>query len=202
VISLLIAFVIVLLLPLFMANWRVSLSGLAIQGFLLFFLASRSRGVELSVEGALTTLDLLVLRGIVAPSLLWKVLSDRNTPERNDMLPPNLLAWAGALGLLLLGFRVGDALVPIEGEMQMLVGVAACAALLGFLVLATQVGPLSQMVGVLRIENAIALFEVGATHESSPGLRLALIVTYATSVALLRWYLAGLQPTAEPETAE
>jgi hydrogenase-4 component E len=202
VISLLIAFVIVLLLPLFMANWRVSLSGLAIQGFLLFFLASRSRGVELSVEGALTTLDLLVLRGIVAPSLLWKVLSDRNTPERNDMLPPNLLAWAGALGLLLLGFRVGDALVPIEGEMQMLVGVAACAALLGFLVLATQVGPLSQMVGVLRIENAIALFEVGATHESSPGLRLALIVTYATSVALLRWYLAGLQPPAEPETAE
>jgi hydrogenase-4 component E len=202
VISLLIAFVIVLLLPLFMANWRASLSGLAIQGFLLFFLASRSRGVELSLDGALTTLDLLVLRGVVAPALLWKVLADRNTPERNDMLPPNLLAWAGALAVLLLGFRVGDALVPAEGEMQMLVGVVACAALLGFLVLATQVGPLSQMVGVLRIENAIALFEVGATHESSVGLRLALIVTYATSVALLRWYLSGLQPTAEPELAE
>jgi len=61
-------------------------------------------------------------------------------------------------------------------------------------VLATQTGPFSQMVGALRIENAIALFELGGAHTSHEdvGMRIAQTVLLIATVLLFRWYLKTL----------
>ena len=105
---------------------------------------------------------------------------------------------------------------PLESDAQTFVAVATAALLLGLLLLATQTGPFSQMVGVLRIENAIALFELGAAtqpprsagaadaepallelathHGHALSLTIAQTVILVLTVWLFRWYLQVLPP--------
>ena len=204
--SLLIAFLFVLLAPLFLANWRVSILGLACQGILLLGMASRLRGGEPSASNMVEWLDLGLLRGIIVPATLYRVLLSRRAPDRNDVLPPNMLAWAAAVGLAVLSFRLASALVPQDGDGQMLVAVTGSAVLLGFLVLATQTAVFSQVVGVLRLENALALFELGAPGSSATegylGLHIAQAVVFAAAIPLLRYFLLVAPVTAVPEPVE
>lgn len=192
----LIAFEIVLLLPLFIGTWRISLLGLSCQGFLMAWIAFH-HGLHLSLDSAVELVDLVVLRAIAGPALLYVVLLRQNAPRRNDVLAPNLLSWAMALALVLVAFRVADVLVTTEGDAQTWVGVAASALLLGLLVLGTRTGVFSQMVGALRIENAIALFELADAHHSSVGVRMGQTAVYLASIALFRWYLVHLAGEAE-----
>jgi hydrogenase-4 component E len=199
--TLLIGFIVVLLVPLFVATWRTSLFGLALQGGLLAAMAYRLEGAEWSAGSVLTYVDLLVVRGFVAPWLLYRVLHGRSAPERNDVLPPNMLAWAAAIGLAILALRVSSALVPVEGDEQMMVAAAASGVFLGFLVLATQVGVFSQIVGALRVENAVALFELsGGPHEGSVAVHLGQIAVLVASVLLFRWYLSHTSPSPTAAT--
>jgi hydrogenase-4 membrane subunit HyfE len=193
--SLLIGFVIVLLVPLFVGTWRISLLGLSLQGLLLYGVAYRLEGADTSAPGLLTAFDLIFLRGILAPALLYRVLQLRRAPERNDVLPPNLIAWAAAIGLVLGAFRLALLLVPVAGDEQLQVGAAAAAVLLGFLVLSSQGGVFSQIVGALRIENAIALFELGTSDgHGSLGLRCGQLFIFGASLLLFRWYLSTVDP--------
>ncbi len=192
--SLLLAFLLVLLAPLFLANWRTSLAGLAGQGVLLAAMNYRLHGAELTAANLLSVVDLAVLRGLVAPVVLYRVLQDRNAPDRNDVLPPNMLAWAAAIGVVLLAFRVASDLVPLDSDARMLTAVCGSGVLLGFLVLATQVGVFSQIIGVLRLENAVALFELGLPERSGDaagflGLALGQALVYLATIALCRYYL-------------
>lgn len=197
---LLIALLGVLLLPLFVATWRTSLAGLSCQGFLMAWIAYRM-GPPAGASDWLTLADLVVVRGLWAPLALFGVLRMRDAPPRNDVIPPNLLSWATALAMILVAFTFSEVLVPENGQQQTLVAVATCGVLLGFLVLATQSGPFSQMVGVLRLENAVALLELGGErrHEAL-GLRLGQIAVVVLTIALYRGYLAML--TANPEAVD
>ena len=77
--------------------------------------------------------------------------------------------------------------MPQSGEQRTLVAVAAIGILLGFLVLATQSSPFSQVVGALRIENAIALVELGSEHHAAEfGVKLALLAVFVATVGLFR----------------
>lgn len=210
--TLLIAFILVLLVPLFVATWRMSLLGLALQGGLLAAMAWRLDGGLVSWESLVSYADLLVLRGILAPLLLYRVLRSHRAPDRNDVLPPNMLAWAAAIGLVVLALRLGAALVPADGDEQLLVGVVFAGVFLGLLVLATQVGVFSQIIGALRLENAVALFELaGEPHHGDAGLRLAQTGVMLMSILMFRWYLLHTSPptfhgrallTADPLTPE
>jgi hydrogenase-4 membrane subunit HyfE len=190
--SLLIGFLLVLLVPLFVATWRGSLLGLALQGCLLYAMSVRLHGAHLSLDGVVGFVDLVVVRGGLAPLLLYRVLRARRAPDRNDVLPPNMLAWAAAIGLVLLALRVAAALVPQDGDEQLLVAAVVSAVFLGFLVLATQVGVFRQIVGALRLENAVALFELGSggPHEGALAAHLGQLGVLVTSILLFRWYLA------------
>lgn len=182
----------VLLVPLFVSTWRASLFGLSCQGFLMAWVAYRLHPELHTASDWLTLADLALLRGVVAPWLLYRVLRSHDAPPRNDVIPPNLLSWTVALAFTLLAFRFTRGLVP-DGDERTLVSVAAAGVLLGFLVLATQSGPFSQIVGVLRIENAIALFELGgAHHHGSLWVRLGQVLIFVLSLVLYRWYLTKL----------
>lgn len=200
--SLLIAFLLVLLVPLFVATWRTSLLGLCFQGILLYAMAYRMEGASWSIESALVVADLLVLRGLLAPALLYQVLQARRAPDRNDVLPANLLAWAAAVGLVLLSFRLAAVVVPVDGDGQMMIAAVASGVLLGFLMLASQTGVFSQIVGVLRIENAIALFELsGGAHEGYLGVHIGQFLVFLASVLLFAWFLMNVEVARPPVSA-
>ena len=191
--GILIAFVIVLLVPLFVSKWRTSLLGLALQGALLVAIAYRQHGFELSAATAVTLVDLAVVRALLMPAWLFSTLKASNAPLRNDVIAPNLFSWAIALALVVVAFRTADVLVPDEGNEQSLVAVSAAAFLLGLFVLATARGPVSQVIGLMRVENAIALFELGTPAEHvSLSIRIAQTAILLVSVGFCRWYLIGL----------
>jgi hydrogenase-4 component E len=191
--GILIAFVIALLVPLFVSRWRASLFGLALQGALLAAIAYRQRGFEISLSTAVTLIDLVVVRAIVMPSLLFGTLRRQNAPLRNDVIAPNLLSWALALALVVVAFRFADVLVPVEGDEQALVAVSTAAFLLGLFVLATARGIVSQVIGLMRVENAIALFELETPSEhASLAIRIGQTAIMLISVGFCRWYLSRL----------
>ena len=197
--GLLIAFVITLLVPLFVGTWRTSFLGLAVQGALMAAIAFRQHGAHLSFANGLMAIDLVVLRTIALPLALYLVLRAQNAPLRNDVIAPNLFSWAMALAMVVVAFRAADVLVPAEGDEQMLVAVASAAFLLGMFVLSTGRGSASQLIGLVRVENAIALFELGSTsdHESL-GIRVGQTAVFLVSIGFYRWYLLGLSREEAP----
>lgn len=193
---LLIALLGVMLLPLFVATWRTSLAGLSCQGFLMAWIAYRM-APPVGASDWLTMVDLVLVRGLWAPFALYGVLRANKAPSRNDVIPPNLLSWATALVMVMVAFSFAEVLVPESGQQQTLVAVATSGVLLGFLVLATQSGPFSQMIGVLRLENGIALFELGGEHHHEAAfLRVGQIAVVVLGIALYRRYLAMLSASA------
>lgn len=188
---LLIAFIGVLLVPLFVASWRLSLSGLAAQGLLMAWISYQLDPALDTANAWVGLFDLAVVRGLGAPVALYLVLRAQRATARNDVIPPNLMSWTLALTLVFVAFRFADMLVPAEGDEHSFVAAASAALLLGLLVLATQTGPFSQMIGALRIENAIALFELGKGHEGL-GIRIAQTLILVATVLMFRWYLTTL----------
>lgn len=200
---LLVALMAVLVLPLFIATWRASLLGLGCQGILIALIAYRFEHSPNTLAAWLTLADLAVVRGLLAPLALYTVLRAQNVPARNDLIPPNFLSWTLALGIVLLSFSLAELLVTQVGEQRTLVAVAAAGVMLGFLVLSTQSSPFSQMVGVLRIENAIALLELGGPgHEQPLGLQVGLLAAFIATVAYFRWYLTNLDPGGVASSVE
>jgi hydrogenase-4 membrane subunit HyfE len=198
---LLVALLGILLLPLFVASWRTSIFGLGCQGLLMASIAHRLEPDPRAAQDFVLLADLAIVRGLIVPFALYGILRARNTPARNDVIPPNLLSWTVALSLVLASFSFAEVLVPEAGEQRTLVAVATAGMLLGFLVLATQSDPLSQMIGALRIENAIALLELGGKKAEPPlGLQLALLAVFVTTLAYFRFYLSVLG-SAEPSAS-
>lgn len=197
---LLIALLGMMLVPLFVATWRVSLLGLAGQGFLMALVASSLVQGPRGAADWLTLADLALIRGVVAPLALYLVLRRQDIPSRLDVIPPSLLSWTVALGMVLVSFNVAEVLVGEGGEQRTLVAVAVAGVLIGFLVLATRGGPLSQIIGALRIENAIALLELGGGHHSPLPVQAGLLVIFIGTVVGFRLYLAML-PVAGPAPA-
>jgi hydrogenase-4 membrane subunit HyfE len=182
-----------LLIPLFVGRWRMSLFGLALQGWILAAMAYPELRPLRSALAWLTLADLGLVRGVLVPLALYTVLRGQGKPARNDTVAPNLFSWALTLGMVLAAFNLSDVLVGEPGQEQTLVAIAVAGVLLGFLVLASATGPFSQMVGVLRIENAIATLQLSRTHEASFAFDLALLAVFVATVALFRWYLPSLE---------
>lgn len=178
----LVVFLVVLLVPLVTATWRMSLLGLGLQGALLAWIAA-SHFVGLPFDALLAVADLGLLRGVVMPVLLYRVLARLGTPRRVEPIPANLLSWTLAGGLVLLAFRFAQLPGLAQGTLGAThLAVATAALLLGFYILASRGEPLSQIIGLLRIENAIALFELASPHEASAPLRVGLAAVYLATV--------------------
>ncbi len=188
---LLIAFLVVVVVPLLTASWRISLLGLALQGLLMAAMASR-HGWAGTWTGAVLLADLLVLRGWFIPRYLRRIMDRLGVGRRNDVIPANLLSWTLAGAAVLVAFRFAGHVLPGEGDRTIHVAVAAAALLLGLLILGTQVTTFSQITGVLRVEYAIALFELEGGHAPSLPVQLGLTVVLLLSVLTLGRFLRKL----------
>jgi hypothetical protein len=100
------------------------------------------------------------------------------------------MSWTLVLVLVLVAFRFADMLVPGGGDEHSFVAAACAGVLLGVLVLSTQTGPFSQIVGVLGIENGIAMFELSGHHD--PAMQVAQSLILIATILLFRWYLKTL----------
>jgi len=185
---LLVAFLAVLVTPLLTASWRLQLVGLGLQGLIMTALVAQ-RGWTPSAASVLLLLDLLVLRTWFVPRHLFAIMRRQGAQGRRDVIPANLLSWGMAGALVLVSFRFAALVAPGGGAPSMQVAVAVAGLLLGLLVLATQTSTFAQIVGVLRVEYAIGLFELGAGHEAElpvqAGLTAALLLTVLTLGAFL-----------------
>lgn len=190
----------VMLAPLFVATWRTSLLGLACQGWLMAWIAWRAAPPH-ELQGWITLADLALVRGVALPLALGWTLRARHAPARSDVIPPNLLSWTIALGLVLLAFQLSERLAGSPAARTEL-AVATAGLLLGFLVLSTRSSAISQTIGALRVENAIALFELGAPHHGSPWLSVGRALALVATVALLRAHLAREGLDADAPTPE
>lgn len=177
---LLLGYLIVVVVPLLAASWRVSLLGLALQGLLLGWIALRSHH-GLSPLSGIVLADCVILRGLVAPKILHRILTTHNTPRRNDVIPANLFSWVLVAGIVLASFRFATELSEVQPSNPLHLATVTAALLLALLVLSSQTSMFSQMVGLLRLENAVALFELlPASHESvlvQLGLSLVFLLT-------------------------
>lgn len=199
---LLVAFLVIILLPLFASSWRMSLLGLAAQGMLLGSLSMRTHGHHWSTS-LITIADFILIRGMIAPRSLWRVLSSENAPRRNHVIAPNLFSWALVGAIVFVAFRFSTAILRTEFSGALHLAVATAALLLGMFVLSSQNSMFSQMIGVLRIENAIALFELFSPVHFPLPVRAALPALYGVTVFLfVRFLTAELQADRNPPTTD
>jgi hydrogenase-4 component E len=200
VIYLLVAFLVVLVAPLLVATWRSSLAGLGLQGLLMTAMVVE-RGWPVTAGGVVLLLDLVVLRTCFVPRYLYGILRRQRAPRRSDVIPANLLSWTLAAGLVILAFRFAAALYPAGSEPAIHVAVVTAGLLLGLLVLGTQGTRFSQTVGVLGIENSIALFELASGHELPLPVQLGVSAILLLSVLTFGRFLrsAGEEGEAAPE---
>lgn len=199
---LLVALLGMLVIPLFVATWRASLFGLACQGLLMALVAHRLDPHPATPGAWIELVDLALVRGLAAPVALYAVMHAQKAASRSDVIPPNLLSWTVALAMVLVSFSFAGRLVAEHGDQRMLIAVAGSGLLLGFLVLSTQSGPFGQVIGALRVENAIALLELGGErHESPVGVRLGLVAVFIATVGFFRWYLASFGSPDEAAAA-
>lgn len=185
---LLIAYLLVALVPLFVAAWRTSLMGLALQGLLMGWMAVALAPEFTSAARITLLVELFFVRGIVIPTYLYRVLNALKTPRRSDVIPANLMFWTIVGVLVVISFRFANYVLKDEVA-QTHLAVAAAAAMLGLLVLASQSQPLSQLLGVLRIENAIALFELTSDHPLPLAVQLGVPLLLMLSVLVFGWFL-------------
>jgi hydrogenase-4 component E len=188
---LLVALLAALVTPLLTASWRLHLVGLGLQGLLMTALLAQ-RGWTVSPAGVVLLLDLLVLRTWFVPRHLFAIMGRLGGQGRTDVIPANLLSWAMAGALVLVSFHAASLLVPAGGPATIHVAVAASGLLLGLLVLGSQVSTFAQIVGVLRVEYAVALFELGGDHQPDLPVQLGLSAALLLSVLVLGSFLRKL----------
>jgi hydrogenase-4 component E len=185
---LLVVFLLVVVGPLFIATWRTSLIGLGLQGLVLTAILAQ-RGWHPSPAAAVLLVDLVVLRSWFVPRYLYGILSRQGRPRRNDVIPANMLSWTLAGALVIVAFHFGDLVAPGGGVASTHLAVATASLLLGLLVLGSENTTFSQITGVLRIENAIALFELSAAHDLPLPIQLGVTGILLATVLLFGRFL-------------
>ncbi len=189
--ALLFALLLVLILPLVMTGWRSMLAALSLQGLLMGCMVFQR--APLSWEAALPLFDLLLVRGVVVPLLLYGVMRERATSRRGDARPPNMLSLMLVAVLVAVAFRFAERLDPGGAESQLRLAVSASGVLFGLFLLATQVGVFTQVAGALYIENAIALFELDRAAGVLPiPVEMALLAVFVASAGVYVRYVNRL----------
>jgi hypothetical protein len=136
--------------------------------------------------------EVLVVRAPSRRRLLRRAIHRRAEPN-GDLMPSNLFAWAIAVALIVLAFEFGAA---CHGEQATTLGVVAATVAVAVLLLATNNSPAAQLVAVLFMENAIALFESLLPEPWPLPVHVALSTIYLLTVGVGGWLIG------EPEGAK
>lgn len=150
-----------LLLSSVLVLWRRELSAivrlLVVQGILLGALAALLAVQEASFELAMVAVGVLVLKALVVPGVLRRVLRDSGEARETEPLINVAASILAAALLTLLAYAVSRPLARLAPSAEtQAVPVGLAMVLLGFFVLVTRRRALSQIVGFLLLDNGIA----------------------------------------------
>ena len=149
------------LLTTVLALWRRELAAivrlLVVQGVLIAALAALLGVRESSGELFLAALGVLVLKAVVLPAVLRRVLAESGEARETEPLVNVTASLLAAALLTLLAYWLSGplvALAPSPATRALPVGLAVL--LMGFFMLVTRRRALSQVVGFLLLDNGIA----------------------------------------------
>ena len=180
------------LTPVFFGKVRMAPFWLTLQALALAWI-----GAIHHPDGSLHTLftvgEVVLVRGLIAPILLGRAIRLRNETDA-DLMPSNLFTWAIAIALAVLAFDFGGA---VAGDVQALAfGVVGVMAAISLLILSTNNAPAAQLVALLFMENAIAVFESMLPRPWPVPVHGMLTLVYLGTVGVGSW-LVG-QPDPKP----
>lgn len=189
----LIAFLVATIVPVFFGKIRSAPFWLMMQAAALAW-NDWARDTELSGHEIWLLFELLVVRGQIVPALLRRMLRQRAGPDL-DLMPSNLFTWAIAIALIVLAFEFG---APASTDSQALtLGAVGATVAVALLLLSTNRSPPAQLVALLFMENALALFESLLPEPWPLPVHVALTAIYLITVWVAGW-LNSERETATP----
>lgn len=112
----------------------------------------------------LVVLLTVLVRAVAAPVLLFRILRRVELRRETRPLLPTPLAAVSALGLVVLAFAAGGRFALLDGfPSRNALPVAIALTLLGLLLMCTRRKAISQVIGLITIENGIFLAGLSAT---------------------------------------
>lgn len=197
----LVLFLVAAVIPVFFGRIRSAPVWLAIQGLALGWIGIEHHA-QAPVHALAALLEVLVVRGVIAPQLLGRAIRRRAEPNL-DLMPSNLFTWAIAIALIVLAFEFG---APAMSDRQALaLGVVGATVAVSLLVLSTNNSPPAQLVAVLFMENTLALFETLLPEPWPLPIRIALTLIYLLTVGVGSWLVGAREPgetSTEPDMAK
>lgn len=192
----LVLFLAAAVVPIFFGKIRSAPLWLALQAAALGWASAAPQGGlsgELPGHALVALLEALALRAVAAPLWLRYAMTQRAEPNL-ELMPSNLFAWAIAITLIVLAFEFG---APAAGDLQALtLGTVAATVAVALLLLAANDSPPAQLVALLFLENALALFELLLPERWPLPVHLALVAVYLLSVGVGGWLIGTPQATA------
>lgn len=204
-------YALVLALPLFFGSWRLALLGIGVQPALVCAIVATGAGPgqgPLPGDGshgwvalAALGLDLLLVRALLGPWLLWRAISrgshPRGAPEF-ELFPGDLLHIVLAAALVVASVKFAWRLYPTDLIAAAHMACAAAEVLLGFFIVTQQRSVLGQALGMLTIENGAVLLEALPGHHWELPVHAALTAVFLGLVLTVGRFLrrAG---DADPE---
>lgn len=189
-----------LLLSTVLVLWRRELSAivrlLVVQGTLLGALAALIAIQSGSLELAAVACGVLVLKAVVVPGVLRRVLRDSGEARETEPLINVTASILAAALLTLLAYAVSRPLVRLAPSAEtQAVPVGLAMVLLGFFVLVTRRRALSQIVGFLLLDNGIAVTAFLITGGVPGMVELAVSLDVLLVVLVLQILTARLRIT-------
>ncbi|MBK6385508.1 MAG: hypothetical protein KA287_07515 [Rhodoferax sp.] len=181
----LIACLLATVIPVFFGKLSVTPTWLSLQALALGWI-TLNKNEALDFNALEAGLEILFIRAWLVPHLLRRTLLSTREAEL-DVMPSNLFAWGAAVTLLILAFQFGNG---ARADVRALtLGVAAATVTIAFLVLATNREPVAQLVALLYMENALALFESLMPEPWPLPVHVAVSGVYVGTVVVGSWLI-------------
>ena len=181
----LIAFLVASIIPVFFGKVRSAPFWLGVQAVALAWNVALQGDPSLHTFVALG--EVLLVRAFIVPRLLRRTIGQRVEPNL-DLMPSNLFTWGIAITLAVLAFEFA---APAMSDQQALtLGIVGTTVSVSLLLLSTNGSQVAQLVAVLFMENALALFESLLPEPWPLPVHGALSAIYLLTVFVGSWLIA------------
>jgi hydrogenase-4 membrane subunit HyfE len=176
------------LVPVFFSRVSAAPVWLSVQALTLGWI-TLNQHQPISLHVALAGVEVLLVRALLVPYLLRRAIA-RQGPMQVSLMPSNLFAWGIAVSLIILAFKFGDG---ARADVRALtLGVVASTVVIAFLILATNQHRMAQLVAVLFMENALALFESLMPEPWPLPVHLLISAVYVLAVFVGSWLVSDV----------
>jgi hydrogenase-4 membrane subunit HyfE len=175
------------IIPVFFGKLGTTPVWLGLQALVLGWI-TLNKHHELDTHALAAGLEILIIRAWLVPHLLRRTLAGTHETA-HDVMPSNLFTWGVAVTLIIVAFQFGDG--ARADARALTLGVIAATVVIAFLVLSTNREPVAQLVALLFMENALALFESLMPEPWPIPVHLAISGVYVGTVSVGGWLVRG-----------